>query len=160
MKQQSGNREIAAELNSSIDNFYKRYCQLDNTLTSKRPGKDMWTLKEIIGHLIDSASNNHQRFIRLQIADRLIFPDYGRDNLKWVELGHYNDLDFADVMLAWKQYNLLIVKIIGEVDESKLLNYWKTGEKEITLIELMTDYLRHLKEHLAAFNNTLKQLGP
>jgi hypothetical protein len=160
MTHQSENSKLAAKLNLSVARFYSKYAGLDDALASKRLEKDTWSLKEIIGHLIDSASNNHQRFIRLQIADRLVFPDYGNDNLKWVQLGHYNDMDFADVMLTWKQYNLLIGKIIEEADAGKLSNCWKTGEKEITLIELMTDYLRHLEEHLASFETTLKQLAP
>jgi len=158
MTHPSENRSLAAELNLSVTNFYRQYCGLDNALTSKQLGKDTWSLKEIIGHLIDSASNNHQRFIRLQIVDQLIFPDYGKDNLKWVRLGHYNDMDFADVILAWKQYNLLIGKIIEEVDASRLSNYWETGGKEIKLGELIEDYLAHLKGHLASFENTLRQL--
>ena len=158
MTHQSENRKLAVELNLSVANFYKKYYRLDNTLASRRPGKNIWTLKEMIGHLIDSASNNHQRFIRLQIVDQLIFPDYGKDNLRWVQLGHYNDMDFADVILTWKQYNLLIGKIIEEVDASRLSNYWKTDGKEIKLRELMEDYVVHLKGHLASFENTLRQL--
>ena len=159
MTHHTENRKLAARLNISVAEFYRQYSSLDNELASKRLEKDTWSLKEVIGHLIDSASNNHQRFIRLQITDQLVFPDYGKDNLRWVELGHYNDIDFADLILTWKQYNLLLTKIIEEADVSRLLNYWKTGEKEITLIDLMTDYLRHMEAHLASFKNTLKQLG-
>jgi len=153
-------RKLAARLNLSVAEFYGQYSGLDDALASKRPEKDTWSLKEVIGHLIDSASNNHQRFIRLQITDRLVFPDYGKDNLRWVELGHYNDIGFADLILTWKQYNLLLGKIMEEVDVSSLSNCWKTGGKEITLSELMIDYLRHLESHLVSFKNTLKQLGP
>jgi hypothetical protein len=31
-----------------------------------KPAPDKWSKKEILGHLIDSAANNHQRFIRAQ----------------------------------------------------------------------------------------------
>ena len=158
MAHQSENRKLAAELNLSVGRFFTQYAGLENALTSKRLEKDTWSLKEIIGHLIDSASNNHQRFIRLQIVDQLIFPDYGKDNLKWVRLRHYNDMDFADVILTWKQYNLVIGKIIERADASRLSNHWKTDGKEITLKELMEDYLVHLKGHLTSFENTLRQL--
>ena len=160
MTRQSETRMLAAQLNLCVANFFRRYCGLNDTLTSKRLSKEAWSPKEIIGHLIDSASNNHQRFIRLQIVDQLVFPEYGKDNLKWVELGHYNDMDFADVLLTWKQYNLLIEKIIEEADVSSLSNRWKTGAKEITLIEVMTSYVAHLKAHLASFEDTLRQLTP
>jgi len=158
MTHQSEIRKISADLTAGVSSFYTRYCGLDNELASKRLAKGTWSPKELIGHLIDSASNNHQRFIRLQIADQLIFPDYGKDNLKWVQLGHYNDMDFAVVLLTWKQYNILIAKIIEEVDTSTLSNCWKTDGKEITLMEMIRSYLSHLNGHLASFENTLSQL--
>lgn len=153
-------RELAAKLRASVTNFYGQYSGIDNTLASKRPGEGTWSPKEIIGHLIDSASNNHQRFIRLQIADQLLFPDYGKDNLKWVQLGHYYDLEFSDIMFTWKQYNVLIEKIIEEADQSSLANRWITGGKQVTLMELIADYVKHLQGHLNSFEETIRQLNP
>jgi len=152
-------KDVYLELNSIIDYFYNTHKYLDNEITSKRPGVDKWTLKEIMGHLIDSASNNHQRFVRLQITDELIFPGYGKDNSKWLEIEKYNELNFSDIILLWKQYNILIGNIIKEVDEIKLGNYWRKpdGDK-ITLKDLMIDYVRHMKEHVRHFEETLKEI--
>ena len=158
MADQPETRRIAAALNSSVDGFFARYHGLDNSLSATRPAPGTWSPKEIIGHLIDSAANNHQRFIRLQMAGELVFPEYGKDNLKWVQLGHYNDMDFCDVILAWKQYNLVIARIIQEADPGCLLNRWKTDGKEVTLIEVIRNYLTHLNGHLASFEYTLRQL--
>jgi len=152
-------KDVYLELNSIINDFYNKYKGLDNEIASKRPGTDRWTLKEIVGHLIDSASNNHQRFVRLQIANELIFPGYGKDNSKWLEIEKYNELNFSDIVLLWKQYNVLIGNIIKEVDESKLGNYWKKpdGDK-IALKDLMIDYVRHIKEHVKHFEETLEEI--
>ncbi|OGN91892.1 MAG: hypothetical protein A2Z75_06470 [Chloroflexi bacterium RBG_13_50_10] len=146
------------ELNSIITVFYSKYKDLDNEITSKRPDSDKWTLKEIMGHLIDSASNNHQRFVRLQIVDELIFPGYGKDNSKWLEIERYNEMNFSDIMLLWKQYNILIGNIIKGADESKLENYWVLDGDKITLKDLMIDYVRHLKEHVKHFEQTLEEI--
>jgi hypothetical protein len=150
---------VSKELISAVNPFYQKYKNLDNEITSKRPAADKWTLKEIIGHLIDSASNNHQRFVRLQIVDELIFPGYGKDNSKWLEIQKYNDMNFSDIMLLWKQYNVLIGNIIKVADESKLENRWinSEGDKK-ALKDLMTDYLRHLKDHLRHFEETLQEI--
>jgi len=147
------------ELNSIVNGFYGKYKDLDNEITSKRPGIDKWTLKEIVGHLIDSASNNHQRFVRLQITKKLIFPDYSKDNSKWLEIQKYNDLNFSDIILLWKQYNVLLGNIIKKVDESKLENYWDLDGDRITLKALMIDYVRHLKDHLKHFEQTLQEIN-
>jgi hypothetical protein len=152
-------KDVHHELNSIINDFYNKYKGLDNEITSRRLGVDKWTLKEIIGHLIDSASNNHQRLVRLQIIDELIFPEYSKDNSKWIEIQKYNKLKFSDVILLWKQYNVLIGNIIKEVDESKLKNYWKRpdGDK-ITLKDLIVDYVRHIKDHIEHFEETLEEV--
>ena len=152
-------RDVHLELTSIINDFYSRYKDLDNETASKRPGVDKWTLKEIVGHLIDSASNNQQRFVRLQIVDELIFPDYGKDNSRWIEIQKYNELNFSDIILLWKQYNVLIGNIMKEVDESKLGNYWeKPDGDKITLKDLMIDYVRHIKDHIKHFEETLEEV--
>ncbi len=149
---------ISQELTTTVEAFYHKYCGLDDSITSRRIDADNWTLKEIIGHLIDSASNNHQRFVRLQIVNELIFPGYGQDNSKWLQIQKYNEMNFADIMLLWKQYNILIGQIIKEVDTSKLENRWINSEgNKNTLKDLMIDNLRHLKDHLLHFEQTLEQ---
>jgi len=151
---------VYRELNSIVNDFYNKYKGLDNQITSKRLGADKWTLKEIMGHLIDSASNNHQRLVRLQIVDELIFPDYSKDNSKWLEIQKYNEINFSDIILLWKQYNVLIGNIIKEVNESKLGNYWRKSDgAKISLKDLVTDYVRHLKDHLQHFEETLEEIN-
>jgi DinB superfamily len=151
--------KVFNELSAAIEAFYDKYCDLDDAITSKRSDADSWTLKEIVGHLIDSASNNHQRFVRLQIVDELVFPGYGQDNSKWLKIQKYNEMEFSDIMLLWKQYNILIGHIIKEVDASKLENRWQNteGDKN-TLRALMADYVRHLQDHLQHFEQTLQQI--
>ena len=143
--------DISQKLNSIVNNFYQKYQDLNDEITSKRLSTDEWTLKEIIGHLIDSASNNHQRFVRLQIIDELVFPDYAQDNSRWLEIARYNELNFPDIILLWKKYNVLIANIIKEVDRNKLNNYWKLNGDRITLKYMMIDYLGHIKDHLKQF---------
>jgi hypothetical protein len=147
------------ELNAITNIFYNKYKDLDSEITSKRLGNNKWSLNEIMGHLIDSASNNHQRFVRLQITIELNFPDYSLDNAKWLELQRYNDLTFSDITLLWRQYNILLANIIRNVDDSKLDNYWLLNGDKITLRDLMIDYVRHLKDHLQHFEHTLQEIS-
>jgi hypothetical protein len=150
---------LSKELNQEVNIFFGKYKDLNDDIASKRLGSDTWSPKEIVGHLIDSASNNHQRFVRLQIVDELVFPGYGQDNSKWLQIQRYNEMTFSDIMLLWKQYNILIANIIKKVDESKLENRWKNSEGDKkTLRDLMIDYLRHLKDHLQHFEHTLEEL--
>jgi hypothetical protein len=163
-------RDRSNEIISITDNFYNRHKDLDEEVTSRRLEADTWSLKEILGHLIDSTSNNHQRFVRLQIVDTLEFPGYGRDNLKWVEIQKCSELNFSDLLLLWRQYNILLAHIIKNIDELKLGNYWVSvgeqvalndldrDEEKVTLKDLIAGYIKHLRNHLKQFEEVLEKL--
>lgn len=121
------------------------------------------SIKMILGHLIDSASNNQQRMVRLQYAPRLgwslpdgagekgmlVFPDYRQDNDLWIALQDYQDEDWELIVKLWKYYNLHIVQIIKSVDTSKLDNYWCDFEgSQVSLREMIAGYLDHLHLHI------------
>ncbi len=148
-------KEIAKEISKLVKDHYEKYHELDEKLTSINLSDDKWSLKEIIGHLIDSASNNHQRFVRMQIENVLTFPVYHHD---WIKTEKFNNAEFIDLISLFKYFNILLAHLIENVNESKLPNIWKREDKELTLKEIMTDYLRHLKDHIKHFEERLSEL--
>lgn len=92
-------------------------------ITSRRNRQNR-TIKQILGHLIDSASNNHQQMVRLQHSkDLLFFPDYRQDHDLWIALQDYQHADWTHLVLLWKFYNLHIIQVIHSVDVTKLDRY-------------------------------------
>src|SRR4029077_10226718 len=87
---------IAAELDQILEGAATRLPGVSDEAASRRPAPGKWSKKEILGHLIDSAANNHQRFIRLQMEDQLVFPGYRQND--WVELQHYSDRAWGDLV--------------------------------------------------------------
>ena len=119
-----------------------------DTITLKRNNQNR-TIKQILGHLIDSASNNHQRMIRLQYNTILTFPDYRQDNDLWITLQDFQTEDWNNLVQLWKYFNLHMVQIIKSVDQSKLDNYWHDFEgTKVTLQEMIEGYLWHINLHL------------
>lgn len=105
-----------------------------------RPEPGEWSVKEIVGHLIDSASNNHQRFVRLQLADGLVFPDYSPDNNSWVAIQNYQVAHWDDLLTLWRHFNLHLARVIRTVDVKCIDHIWVIDEDTtITLGELMID---------------------
>jgi hypothetical protein len=118
------------------------------TITLKRNNQNR-TIKQILGHLIDSASNNHQRMIRLQYNTDLTFPDYRQDNDLWIALQDFQTEDWNNLIQLWKYFNLHMVQVIKSVDQSKLDNYWHDFEgTKVTLKEMIEGYLWHINLHL------------
>ncbi len=140
---------LAVELREMVDEASEWLGNLTEDVVSKRPGAGQWSAKEILGHLMDSAVNNHQRFVRLQITDDLQFPDYSQDNDRWVAIQGYNRTDWKALIRLWRHINLHLARIIAAVDERSIDNAWQVNRKtRYTLGELMIDYPVHMKGHL------------
>lgn len=148
--------QVALSIEQKVNTAVDRWCDLPDQTLRFRPSEDAWSIKEITGHLIDSAANNHQRFVRLQLLQKLTFPDYGQDNIHWVRIQNYQDRTWDDLLGLWRLYNFQLAYIIRSVDPSCLDHIWQLdAENRVTLFDLMTDYLRHLEDHLKQITDTL-----
>ena len=107
-----------------------------------------WSRKEVIGHLIDSASNNHQWFVRAMLQESLDFPGY--DQSGNVSAEAFRDADWEMLIGLWASYNRFLAHLIAQIPASKLQTPCRIGESEpVTLEFLARDYFRHLNHHLA-----------
>jgi hypothetical protein len=116
----------------------------EEAMQKQNPKK--WSKKEILGHLIDSASNNHQRFVRLQIDNAVTLPKYKQD--EWVMVEHWQQKEWKEIITLWKLYNQHLLHIFQYVDESKLSNNLTLGDENHTLQFLIDDYIGHMEHHL------------
>ena len=113
--------------------------------TPIRPGG--WSRKELIGHLIDSASNNHQRFVRAALQGSLEFPGYDQEGCVRVEAPQ--EMAWASLVALWAGYNRYLAHVVAHLPEDKLLAECRIGPGDpVTLEFLARDYLRHLLHHL------------
>src|SRR5580765_1370275 len=104
--------QIADDLTATVEAAADQLRALDAATISHRPSPDRWTIKEVIGHLIDSATNNHQRFVRAQFVEEFIFPAYKQN--EWVHCQSCNDVDWADLVELWRRYNLHLAHVIRD----------------------------------------------
>ena len=149
--------QVADSIEQGVNSAIDRWCDLPEQTLRFRPSEDAWSIKEITGHLIDSAANNHQRFVRLQLVEQLTFPDYGQDNIHWVRIQNYQDRTWEELLDLWRHFNIQLAYIIRSVDPACLGHVWQLDAKtRVTLFDLMTDYLRHLEIHLDQITDTLE----
>jgi hypothetical protein len=106
-----------------------------------------WSAKQVIGHLIDSAANNHQRFVRAQQGSALEFPGYLQDD--WIAAQHYNDRSWSELTQLWESYNRHVAHVIAHIPEDRRDVSCKIGANPpVTLVFVAQDYVRHLRHHL------------
>jgi len=140
-------QETVAEINATIETASARLLQITESESEARPEPGKWSKKEVLGHLIDSASNNHQRFVRAQIQGELVFPGYEQDS--WTAVQCYQQAPWERLVQLWQSYNLHLSHLMACVPGEKLKNRCVINDGDPVSLEfLMTDYVRHLKHHL------------
>jgi hypothetical protein len=148
----------ADDLRRAVEDTAPRLLGMSEEQAKRRPRPGKWSPAEIIGHLIDSASNNHQRFVRAQFQDDLVFPGYDQD--AWVVCQAYRDAQWSDLVTLWMHFNFHIAHVMENTTEfirnspRKTHNLdklaWRPvpAEEPATLGYFMNDYVDHLKHHL------------
>ena len=132
---------------------------LDDAASSRRPAPGKWSPREIIGHLVDSASNNHQRFVRMRERDDLVVEGYEQD--AWVAAQHYQDAPWNELVMLWMTYNRHLARLMAATppdDRERLrathnlhLRAFRQvpPDHSVTLAYFMNDYVDHLEHHLS-----------
>ena len=140
--------EVAAALRTEVDRAAAYFRSLGEADVTRGRGSGKWVKKEILGHLIDSAANNHQRFVRAQFADPFIWPGY--DQRAWVPVHRYRERPWAELVDLWVALNRHVAAVIEAVPAHKLQTTCRIGDSEAASLDWwMRDYLRHLQHHLA-----------
>jgi hypothetical protein len=139
--------EIANELRGEIEGALPRLQALGEGEASRDRGAGMWLKKEILGHLIDSAFNNHQRFVRAPRAGpSFVWPGYEQD--AWVAAHSYRARPWAELVDLWAAANRHLAHVMEAVPAQFLATRCVIGGEEGTLEWWMRDYIRHLRHHL------------
>ena len=140
-------RELSEQLLRVVETAEPKLRKVSEPESSKpiRPGG--WSRKQVLGHLIDSASNNHQRFVRAALQPSLDFPRYDQDGN--VDVQAPQEADWPLLVSLWAAYNRYLAHIIARLPAPKLETVCRIGSGEpVTLAFLANDYLTHLLHHL------------
>lgn len=150
-------QNYTATLRELLDRCTPLLLSLSPELTIFRPAPDKWSRQEILGHLIDSASNNHRRFVEGQFRDDLVVVGYDQD--AWVRSQPYQRSPGADLVALWQGLNWHLVRVMESVPDSTRIRPrpkhnlaeigWKVSPTDpATLDFIMHDYVVHLQHHL------------
>ena len=141
-------RELAQSLERAIAFESVNLRVLTEEQAAARPaGADSWSRKEELGHLIDSAVNNHVRFVGAVVSREYTGPTYNQDG--WVQAHGYHELPWGALMDAWRAHNELLVQVVNRIPSDRLATPCHIGSGDtVTLGFVIEDYILHMQHHL------------
>jgi hypothetical protein len=157
MSTQISYKEFLEDFRNTIVSATARLRNIPEAQSGRKNSPD-WSAKETIGHLVDSAANNHQRFVRAQFSNDLVFPGYEQD--QWVSSQNYRDESWSELIQLWSSYNLHLIHVASAIPEDVLTKprsnhtldqiafHLVDKHEPATLEYLIRDYLDHLRHHL------------
>ena len=146
------------DFRQAIETATPRLLEISEVQSEQPQAEEHWSSKQIIGHLIDSAANNHARFVLAQLKDDLVFPGYEQDG--WVSVQQYQNESWSQLVELWRAYNTHLLHVMSHAPKETLsrrctqhslqtIAFETVAETEpVTLEYLMKDYVVHLKHHL------------
>lgn len=140
-------KDIAKQIRSIISTVEPQLSGMNSQEMGFKPSSDKWSKKEILGHLIDSIANNHQRFVRAVYKVANQFPPY--DQNEWIRIQKYNKVPWPSLIALWSAYNNHLCHVIENIPEEAESSPCNIGKEEpVPLDFVIKDYFRHLKHHL------------
>ena len=149
---------VALDLREAVASAAPRLEAMSEAEASRPLSPGKWSAREVMGHLIDSVSHNHQRFVRARFLDHLEFAGYEQD--RWVAEQRYASAPWTELVTLWRLYNLHLARVIegtppGVAEAPRARHNldqiaWKPVPRDhsTTLLYFMDDYVGHLKHHL------------
>jgi hypothetical protein len=139
--------DVAGQVLNVIEVASESLRRIGDTEASIKSAPGDWSKKEILGHLLDSAVNNHHRFVRAQEVEELTFPAYEQEH--WVSSQGYAERPWSELIDLWQLYNRHLAHVISLIPGERLAANCVIGMNEpVSLGYLIEDYLAHMRHHL------------
>lgn len=158
-------RDIAIDLRAAVAEGLRLTASVPEWRTATRPPGGGWCAREAIGHLIDSACNNHRRFVVNQTAERLIVEPY--EQSEWASRQRYAECPLSELTVLWAAYNRHLANVIEAIPHDVLslgrgpaaavgFGYVTLEETDASIAALAEDYVGHQRHHLAQVRRLLQ----
>lgn len=155
---------LSRKLLGAVDTALPRLRSIDEARSAQHGESGRWSPREELGHLIDSAANNHRRVVLGRTTGMLHFDGY--DQNAWVDAHGYGDVPWSDLVELWVRLNRHMARAIARVPANTFtrphadhslgaigVRSYEPGTPA-TLADLVDDYIEHLEHHLEAITHS------
>ncbi len=155
-------QQTSEDLSTLISAWEAKLAALPEGTITNRKNDQGRSIRQIVGHMVDSATNNTHRVVHMHYQKSPVtYPDYANlgNNDRWIAIQNFQEEDWGELVRLWAAVNRHMVHLIRHVDESRLNQQWISALKErVTLREMIADYPRHFKLHLNEISALINQL--
>jgi hypothetical protein len=149
---------VAEDIRRVLDETLPRLASLSEDESRGVRAGGRWSRKEILGHLVDSAVNNHQRFVRAQLLPELAFPGYEQEG--WVSVQGHSVRPWTALVELWAVLNRHLAHVVSRIPADRLATPCRIGDGPPETLEFIArDYVRHLRHHLEQILEPEKAVG-
>jgi hypothetical protein len=146
--------ELAKNFWSELNEIHAALRALPELLADRPWRAGGWTRKQIVGHMLDSAANNRQRFVQAAIDGSYTGPNYAQE--AWVAAHGYAEQSWETLLRWWQVEHEILMAVVSRISEERLeANCVIGGGAPVTLHFLVNDYLQHQRHHLAQLRSGL-----
>jgi hypothetical protein len=139
--------ELAALLQETIDRELPNLIAISEATSNTADGRPgAWTKKQELGHLVDSAANNHMRFVLASLDGEFKGKGYAQN--EWVALHAHSELEWKFLVGFWYRFNTFLAHLVERIPEDQMQNSCAIGTDVVTLGFVIQDYVRHMRHHI------------
>lgn len=152
---------LALEITNAIHKWENRLQLLNEEQITIPRNSQHRNIRQILGHMVDSASNNTHRAVHLQYRENPVeFPNYATNgnNDRWIAIQNYEQEDWQHLIQLWKYSNLHYAHVVRQIRAEFLQQKWIAAPNVlVSLDEMVTDYPLHLYLHLNEIEELIKE---
>lgn len=138
---------IAQQFRSDLDEVHRELVSVPAGLADVPWREGGWTRKQIVGHMLDSATNNRQRFVRAATEGKYKGPQYAQE--AWVAAHGYTGQSWETLLGWWEAEHEILIAVVDQIPEDRLeASCVVGGDAAVTLRFLIEDYVQHQRGHL------------
>ncbi|QOY86217.1 DinB family protein [Paludibaculum fermentans] len=140
-------REVAARFHEAVATAAGQLRVITEETASQPSCPGGWLKKQELGHLLDSAQNNHQRIAIAALEGRYEGPTYAQN--AWVDLHGYAEMPWSHLLRHWEERNWMLGRLIARIPEERLsAQVILGGGAPMRLEAWIDDYIQHLQHHV------------
>ncbi len=150
---------LTNELRTRVFQWETKLLKLSPEQVTRLRNTQNRSIKQIVGHMVDSASNNTHRVVHLQYRKSPVnFPNYATygNNDRWIAIQNYQNEDWENLVQLWKYSHLHLIHIIENISPEKVNTEWLDDEENVvSLKEMVEDFPRHFRLHTQEINKLI-----